>query len=158
MKKTLAVLALFLSSFLVKASGQTQQPQPTPPPHTVVLITATSETDTATSATGAATAIGRVAVGTAGTNTSTYEHSEVWEVVRHFSEECSAATFVTNPATPHSLTIHVDYQKVSGGFLLGTIVVYQLALLDHANNPLYVSKKELLHRQIKPICKVIQQQ
>jgi len=95
-------------------------------------------------------------VGAAGTDTSIYEHSEVWEVVRRFGEECPAASFVTNPQTPHSLTIHTDYEKVSS-LMTGTVILYQLVLLDSANNPLYISKKNWLRREIKPICKVIEQ-
>ena len=78
------------------------------------------------------------------------------EVVRRFSDECPAATFVTNPQTPHSLTIHTDYQKVHS--MMGTFVLYQLVLLDSGNNPLMVTKKDWLRREVKPICKVIQQQ
>jgi len=140
----------------VNASQQSQA-QITPSRMTI-LVTASNETVTASRTTGAATVVGHVAVGTAGTNTSTYEHSEVWEVVRRFNEECHAATFVTNPETPHTLTIHTDYEKVNGGLLMGTVVLYQLVLLDHANNPLYVSKKNWLRREIEPICKIIQKQ
>jgi hypothetical protein len=122
-----------------------------------VLVTASSETDNATSATGAATKVGGVVVGGAGANSSTYEHSEVWEVARRFSEECPAASFVTNPQTPHTLTIHTDYQK-AGSMLTGQIVLYQLVLLNSENNPLYISKKNYLRREVKPICKVIEQQ
>jgi len=121
-----------------------------------VLVTATTETDTSTAGSGAATRVGGIAVGTAGASSSTYEHSEVWEVVRRFSDECPAATFVTNPQTPHSLTIHTDYQKVHS--MMGTFVLYQLVLLDSGNNPLMVTKKDWLRREVKPICKVIQQQ
>lgn len=155
MMKSITALLLIFYSFCADASAQPQQQQ-TPPSRPTVLVTASSETDSATSVTGAATAVGPVAVGTAGANTSTYEHSEVWEVVRRFNEECPAATFVTNPETPHTLTIHTDYEKVNGGLVMGTVVLYQLVLLDHANNPLYVSKKNWLRREIKPICKVIE--
>ena len=146
-RKSLALL-LVLGSLCAGASAQTRP---------VVLITANSETDSATSATGAATKVAGVAVGAAGADTSIYEHSEVWEVYRRFSDECSSASFVTNPQTPHSLTIHTDYQKVSS-LMTGTLVLYQLVLLDSANNPLYVSKKNWLRREIKPICKVIAKQ
>lgn len=148
MTKPLALL-LVLSSLIASASAQNTRP--------TILITASAETDTATSGTGAATQVSGVTVGTANASTSTYEHSEVWEVVRRFSEECPAASFVTNPATPHTLTIHTDYQKV-GSFLTGQFLLYQLVLLDNANNPLYVSKKNYLRREIKPICKVIEKQ
>lgn len=96
-------------------------------------------------------------VGGTGSSASVYVHSEVWEVVRRFSEECPAATFVTNPQTPHTMTIHTDYQKINN-FPLGSIQLYQLALLDHNGNPLYVSKKNYLKREIKPICGAIQLQ
>ncbi len=121
-----------------------------------MLVAGRSEIDSTTGATGAATNVGGVIVGTGGADTSTYEHSEVWEVVRRFKEECPSASFVTNPQTPHTLTIDVDYQKVNGGFLMGTVTLYQLVLLDSGKNPLYVSKKNWLRREIKPICKVIQ--
>jgi hypothetical protein len=155
MARSFAALALVFGSVLA-SDVVAQQPQ-APPTRLTVLVTASSETDSATSAAGAATKVGGVVVGGAGANTSTYEHSEVWEVVRRFSEECSAASFVTNPLTPHTLTIHADYQKVSGVLMAGT-VLYQLVLLDGAGNPLYVSKKNWLYREIKPICKVIQKQ
>jgi hypothetical protein len=154
MMKYLVVL-LFTSCSVANAHSQQKQNAVS---RRTILVTASSETDTATSVTGAATSVGHVAVGAAGANSSTYEHSEVWEAVRRFNEECSVATFVTNPETPHDLTIHVDYQKANAGMLVGTVVVYQLVLLDHANNPLYVSKKNWLRREIKPICRVIQQQ
>lgn len=142
------VLLLVLGSLITGAA--LAQTRPT------VLVTASRELDKATSTTGAATKVGGVAVGAAGTDTSIYEHSEVWEVVRRFGEECPAASFVTNPQTPHSLTIHTDYEKVSS-LMTGTVILYQLVLLDSANNPLYISKKNWLRREIKPICKVIEQ-
>jgi hypothetical protein len=151
MKYSTALLLVFCSVG-ADACAQTLQQSTRP----TVLITASNETVTSSRASGAATVVGHVAVGTAGTNTSTYEHSEVWEVVRRFNEECPAATFVTNPETPHTLTIHTDYQKVNGGLLMGTVLLYQLVLLDQANNPLYVSEKNWLRREIKPICKIIQ--
>lgn len=156
MTKFAAALLLIVGSVCADARTQLQQQKATPSRPTV-LVTAGTETDSATNAAGAGTAIGHVAVGGASVDTSTYEHSEVWEVVRHFQEECPAANFVTNPETPHTLTIHTDYQKISS-WMTGTIVIYQLALLDHANNPIYVSKKKLLRGQIKPICKLIQRQ
>jgi hypothetical protein len=61
---------------------------------------------------------------------------------------------VTNPETPHTLTIHTDYEKISS-LVGGKMVLYQLSLLDETANPLYVSKKNYLRREIKPICKVI---
>jgi hypothetical protein len=148
MKSLAVLLLLVLGSLCAVASAQTRP---------VVLIAANTETDSATSAAGAATNVGGVVVAGGGANTSTYEHSEIWEVYRRFSDECPAASFVTNPQTPHSLTIHTDYQKVSS-LMTGTVVLYQLVLLDGANNPLYVSKKNWLRREIKPICKVIAKQ
>jgi hypothetical protein len=124
------------------------------PSRPTVLVTSVTEAVTTTSATGAATHVGGVVVGTAGSSTSTYEHSEVWEVIRRFSEECPVATFVTNPETPHTLTIHTDYEKIRS-LVVGQMVLYQLSLLDETGNPLYVSKKNYLRREIKPICKVI---
>ena len=149
MKRSLAALLLFGSLAMMGACAQQTRP--------TVLVTASTESDSSTNATGAATNVGGVVVGTAGANSSTYEHSEVWEVVRRFNTECPAASFVTNPQSPHTLTIHTDYQKISGVFMGGAIL-YQLVLLDNANNPLYVSKKNWLYREIKPICKVIQKQ
>jgi len=125
------------------------------PARSAILVTAGTEAITSTNTTGAATHVGAVVVGSAGSSTSTYEHSEVWEVIRRFSEECPVATFVTNPDTPHTLTIHTDYQKISS-LVMGQVVLYQLSLLDEAGNPLYVSKKNYLRREIKPICKVIE--
>lgn len=151
------IASLLFCCLSAQVIAQPKQEPTTTSPKTV-LVTASSETDTTTSATGAATAVGRVAVGTAGAKTSTYEHSEVWEVVRRFNEECSSAIFVTNPETPHTLTIHVDYERINGGFMMGNVAIYQLVLLDHANNPLYVSKKNWLRREIKPLCQVIQRQ
>jgi hypothetical protein len=151
--KTSLVLMLFcgLISVPTSSSGQASPSRP------VVLVTSQNELDTSTAAAGAATHVGRVVVGGAGAQSSIYVHSEVWEVVRRFSEECPAATFVTNPETPHAMTIHTDYQKVHS-MVVGTIALYQLALLDRDGNPLYVAKKNYLRRQIKPICGVIQQQ
>ena len=149
------VKLLLIFGLVSVAASQQSQAQITQS-RVTILVTASNETVTATRTTGAATVVGHVAVGTAGANTSTYEHSEVWEVVRRFSEECPAATFVTNPDTPHTMTIHTDYQKVNGGFIMGSAVLYQLVLLDQTNNPLYVSKKNWLKREIKPICKIIQ--
>ena len=136
-----------------------QQPTSPAPGKTrpTVLVVASTETTTTSNATGAATKVGGVVVGTAGQSSSTYEHSEVWEVVRRFSAECPSAIFVTNPETPHTFTIHTDYVK-SHGLVTGGLVLYQLALLDAANNPLYVSKKNWLYREIKPICKSIERQ
>ena len=153
--KPLAALLLVLGFLCADANAKSKQQQTTTSQPTV-LVTAKTETDSATSATGAATNVGGVIVGTGGANTSTYEHSETWEVVRRFTEECPSASFVTNPQTPHSLTVHVDYEKVNGGFVMGTVTLYQLVLLDSANNPLYVSKKNWLRREIKPICNIIQ--
>jgi hypothetical protein len=120
----------------------------------VVLITGAAETQTAASASGGAGLIGHAVIGSANGSSSTYEHSEVWEVVRRFTQDCPAATFVTNPETPHALTIHVDYQKVPV-VLMGDLVIYQLALLDATNNPLFVTKKEKINAEIKPVCKLI---
>lgn len=122
----------------------------------VVLVTAANELDTSATAGAAATRVGGVVVGGASGGSSTYVHSELWEVVRRFSEECSAATFVTNPATPHTMTIHTDYERLHS-IMLGSIPLYQLALLDRDGNPLYVAKKNYLRRQIKPICGIIRQ-
>jgi hypothetical protein len=55
---------------------------------------------------------------------------------------------------PHTLTIHTDYEKLHN-LMLGDMRLYQLSLLDSSGNPLYVSKKEYLRNQIKPICKAI---
>jgi len=151
------VKLLLIFGLVSVAASQQSQAQITQS-RVTILVTASNETVTASRATGAATVVGHVAVGTAGTNTSTYEHSEVWEVVRRFNEGCPTAIFVTNPETPHSLTIHTDYEKVNGGLLMGTVILYQLVLLDQTNNPLYVSKKNWLRREIKPICKIIQKQ
>lgn len=146
LSRLFAVLLLF---YFLSILGNAQSNQ------AAVLVTASSETDSTTSATGAATQVGGVVVGSAGENTSTYEHSEIWEVVRRFQAECPAASFTTNPRTPHDFTIHVDYQKVNGGLLIGAVDLYQLVLLDKANNPIYVSKKNWLRREIKPVCKAI---
>ena len=119
-----------------------------------ILVTSGSEAVTSTSTTGGATRVGNTVIGSGGSSTSTYEHSEVWEVVRRFSSDCPGATFVTNPETPHTMTVHTDYEKV-GSPLFGQLKLYQLSLLDDAGNPLFVSKKNYLYRQIKPVCKVI---
>ncbi|MGH9520163.1 MAG: hypothetical protein ACRD2D_10955 [Terriglobales bacterium] len=153
--KSFAILFLVLGFSCVNAGAQSKQVRTTMPRPTV-LVTASTETDSTTTATGAATNVGSVIVGTGGANTSTYEHSEVWEVVRRFEKECPSASFVTNRQTPHTLTVQVDYQKLNGGFLMGTVTLYQLVLLDSVKNPLYVSKKNWLRREIKPICKIIQ--
>lgn len=119
-----------------------------------VLVTAADEVDTSVATGGAATKIGGAVVGGASGSASTYEHSEVWEVVRRFSAECPVASFVTNPQTPHTLTIHADYTK-QHSLMTGTMVIYQLVLLDKDGNPLYVAKKNWLYREVKPICGVI---
>jgi hypothetical protein len=75
-------------------------------------------------------------------------------VIRRFSEECPVATFATNPETPHSLTVHIDYEKINS-LVMGQVILYQLSLLDEKGDPLYVSKKNYLRREIKPICKMI---
>src|SRR4051812_8061239 len=90
-----------------------------------VLVTATAEVDKTASATGAATRVAGVAVGSAGGSVSVYEHSEVWEVVRRLAEVCPGVAFVTDAQTPHSLTIHTDYQKVHST-IMGTLAIYQL--------------------------------
>jgi hypothetical protein len=146
-------LSIALSQLLMSQQASTQST----PSRLTVLITATTESDTTVSASGAATKVGGVVLGSGGSSSSTYEHSEVWEVVRRFADECPAANFVTNPQTPHNLTIHTDYQKEHSS-VLGTVALYQLVLLDNSNNPLYVSKKDWLRREIKPICKMIEQQ
>ncbi len=153
--KSFAVLLLVLGLLSANANAKSKQEE-SPAQHITVLVAASAETDSTTTAAGAATNVGNVLVGGGGANTSTYEHSEVWEVVRRFQEECPSASFVTNPQTPHALTIQVDYQKVNGGFLVGTLTLYQLVLLDSTKNPLYISKKNWLHREIKPICKMIE--
>jgi hypothetical protein len=132
-----------LTLLCVSAAAQSAPTRPT------VLVASGTEAVTSTNATGAATRIGGVVVGSAGSSTIAYEHSEVWEVVHRFSEECPVATFVTNPETPHTLTIHTDYQKMNS-LMLGTVVLYQLVLLDETANPLYVSKKEFLRREVSP--------
>jgi hypothetical protein len=126
----------------------------TPGPLTV-LVTSATEVVMSKSADGVATKIGPTVVGGVGSTASTYEHSEVWEVVRRLTEGCPSATFVTNPQTPHTLTIRTDYTKGHGP-VAGGMVIYQLVLLDSSENPLYVSKKDWLHREIKPICAAIQ--
>ncbi|MBV8630127.1 MAG: hypothetical protein JOZ83_04330 [Silvibacterium sp.] len=125
--------------------------------HPTVLITGSAETDTTVNATGAGVQVGNAVVGGAGGTKSTYEHSELWEVARRFQEECPKATFVTNSATPHTLTIQTDYQKLSG-LVFGGENLFQLVLLDAAGNPVYISKKNWLRREIKPVCKAISQQ
>lgn len=138
------------------------QQQPLPPSATspqprgaVILVTAGEEVETSASAAGGATAIGPAVVGGAHANSSTYIHSEVWDVVRHLSQDCPAATYVTNPSTPHTLTVHVDYERIHS---LVVDRLYQLALLDANGNPLFVGKKTYLSRQIKPLCAAIQLQ
>jgi hypothetical protein len=107
--KTAASSLLFTCLALLAPAAFPQQP----PSRPTVLITAQIESDTSTSTSGAATRVGDVVIAGGGRSSSAYEHSEAWEVVRRFSEECQAATFVTNPQTPHTFTIHTDYQKVS---------------------------------------------
>ncbi len=147
------MIKLLAAALLVVTTGAALA-QAAPETRPTVLITAGSESDTSAMATAAGTKVGGVAVGSSGATSSTYEHSEVWEVFRRFSTECPAAIFVTNPDTPHTLTIHTDYQKIANP-MLGTLIFYQLSLLDAAGNPLYVSKKDYLRHEIKPICKVI---
>ena len=149
MKSLIGLAVLFSLSYV--ASGQTQESRP------VVLVTAANEIDASASSTGAATDLGRVAVDGGTASSSIYVHSEIWEVVRRFTEDCPAATFVTNPATPHSMTIHTDYEK-RRTLTVGTLTLYQLALLDRSGNPLYVGKKKYLRYEIKPICNAIRQQ
>lgn len=127
-------------------------------PRPTILVTAQTEIDHSVSASGGATQVGGVVLGAMGANGSVYKHSEVWEVVRRFDAECEAAIFVTNPQTPHSMTVHVDYEKVNGGLLLGNKDIYQLILLDNQNNPLFVSKKNWLRREVKPVCRAIRRQ
>jgi hypothetical protein len=143
-------LLAYASLALLSSAAITQEAAKRP----TILVTAGNETETSTSVSGAATKVGGVAVGAAASDTSTYEHSEIWEVVRRFSAECPAATFVVNPETPHTLTIHTDYEKAPT--LVGKIILYQLSLLDAWHNPLYISKKNYLYREIKPICRAIQ--
>ena len=145
-----------LALILLPLAPAIPQLVPTQPSHLTVLITASTESDTSTSATGATTQVGHAVIGTAGAFSSTYEHSEVWEVIRRFTDECPAASFVTNPQTPHNFTIHTDYQKIHSA-VLGTVILYQLVLLDGGNNPLLVTKKDWLRREVKPICKMIEQ-
>ena len=54
------------------------------------------------------------------------------------------------------MTVHTDYEKV-GSVVLGKVTLYQLSLLDEFNNPIFVTKKNYLYREIKPICKIIEQ-
>ena len=149
MRKTAVYLGLVLTQVAAL-------PQVTPS-RVTVLVTSGTESETTTTARGAATTLGGVAVGTAGSGSSTYEHSEVWEVVRRFTAECPGITFVVNPSTPHSLEIHADYEKVAS-MVLGKVALYQLSLLNATGDPLYVSKKNYLRREIKPICRMIQRQ
>jgi len=144
------------ASLICLQPGVAQQPS-TRAPRMTVLVTATTEVDRTASATGAATRVGGVAVGSAGGTSSVYEHSEIWEVVRRLTEVCPEVTFVTDPQTAHNLTIHTDYQKVHST-VMGTLVLYQLVLLDSSNNPLLVTKKNWLRREVKPMCKAIEQQ
>ena len=145
----LPVLLLILGSFCASACAAMTSTRP------VILVTAQTETDTTTSAGGAATRVGGVVIAGGGADSSTYEHSVVWEVVRRLTSECPSATYVVNPATPHTLTIHVDY--FTRGHLLGTpLVFYQLVLLDDSN-PVFISKQAYLRQTIKPTCKAIKQ-
>jgi hypothetical protein len=83
MVKSLVALLLIFGAPCMVASDKKQTATSRP----TVLVTASTEIDSATSAAGAATNVGGVVVGAAGANTSTYQHSEVWEVVRRFTEE-----------------------------------------------------------------------
>ncbi|HEV2463547.1 MAG TPA: hypothetical protein VGT04_07070 [Acidobacteriaceae bacterium] len=139
----------------VLGAAQNKEDAPEVSSRPTVLVTSATETDRSVSIAGAATNVSGVALGTGEANSSTYQHSEVWEVVRRLQDGCPAALFVTDPQTPHSLTVHVDYQKVNGVFAMGN-VLYQLVVLDSAHNPLYVSKKNWLRREVKPVCKVIE--
>ena len=43
----------------------------------------------------------------------TQKHSETWEAMRRFTDECKGISMVTNPAQPHDFTVVVDYGKIS---------------------------------------------
>lgn len=123
---------------------------------TTVLIQGNSEVDAVSHNSGAAGAAGGVIVGSSSGSSTFAEHSEVWEAVRRFVDECPSVTTVTDPSKPHDLVVRMDYEIVDGGPFLGKIRLYQLATILPDGSPLLITKKGYLRRLIKPTCKAIE--
>lgn len=180
MKHYITALALSLSSTLCVA--QTSSPSTTPAPAETavatpapvaaapattsavvtalytgkprVLITGHDAYTEAVQANGSGVAVGRAVLGSASGTKTFSQHSEVWEVTRHFMDECKGVSVVTDPAAAHDYTVLIDTQTFSS-VLLGTNTLYQLVALGSDGNPVFVTKKEFLKREIKPTCKAI---
>lgn len=119
-----------------------------------VLIIGKSEFAAATTVTGGGIAAGRAVLGNASSNTIYTEHSETWEAMRRFTEDCQGVALVTDPDQPHDFTVVMDYEKVSAG-LLGHVGLYQLATLTPTGAPIFITKKNYLRRLVKPTCEAI---
>lgn len=140
--------ALLLIFCLVAQAHATTAPKPR------VLLIGKSEYAAATNVTGGAIGGRNAVVGTASGTTIYTEHSETWEAMRRFSDECKGISLVTNPDQPHDYTIVMDYEKVSAG-ILGHIALYQLATLKPDGTPVLITKKNYLRRLVKPTCEAI---
>ena len=119
-----------------------------------VLIVGKSQFSAATTVTGGAVSVGRAVVGGASGDTVYTEHSETWEAMRRFTDECKGISMVTNPAQPHDFTVVMDYEKIST-MVLGKVALYQLATLKPDGTPVLITKKNYLRRLVKPTCEAI---
>lgn len=149
MKKT---AALFLS--LTTCLGFAQAPTPATSSKPRVLIIGSTEYDTVHNATGGGAVIGRFAVGSSSGTTSTTEHTETWEAIRRFMEECPAIIPTSDPNQPYDLVVKMDYQKMPAN-VLGVTNLYQLIAMTKDGTPISITKKNYLRREIKPTCKSI---
>lgn len=132
----------------IKMTGQSAPTKPR------VLIVGKSAYSASTSTTGGAVAAGHFVVGGASSDTVYTEHSEVWEAMRRFTDECKEVSLVTNPDQPHDFTVVLDYEKVNAG-IMGHVGLYQLATLKPDGTPVLITKKNYLRRLVKPTCEAI---
>lgn len=119
-----------------------------------VLIIGKSEFSAASTTTGGGLVAGNIAVGAASTDTVYTEHSETWEAMRRFADDCKEVSLVTDPKQPHDFTVVMDYEKISS-MVLGHVGLYQLATLKPDGTPILITKKNYLRRLIKPTCQAI---
>ena len=129
-----------------------QQPANAPKPR--VLLVADAETNITKQGSGIGAAPSGIAVGAGQSSQTVSQHSELWETARRFLQDCPDVTVTTDTTAPYDYAVRLDYQKVMGP-LFSPIALYQLAVLNPSQEPLYVHKKDYLRREIKPACKAI---
>ena len=74
-------------------------------------------------------------------------------MTRRFLDDCPQASFTTDPSAAYDYAVRLDYQKFN--MLIGPNALYQVVVLNHSQEPLYIHRKDYLKREIKPACKAI---